>query len=322
MSERISIIMPAYNLEKYISDSIMSVQRQTYTDWQLLVIDDGSKDETPNIVQAIAVSDQRVQLLCQKNSGSAGARNAGLNAATGKYIAFLDGDDLWEPTFLAELLAAKQAAGTAMAYCGYLHLYDVGLKSKFSYPYVSGDILEAVIRGKTQVHIGCLLVDKSVIEQNNIRFTEGCLIGQDQEFIIKLVAVAEVQAVPRELMQYRIRAGSAINSQWNWQKHIHAILGLKRAAAAVLVQKAGVDSVSQLENIFQQRIAYKVFKFLWRMLKKGHQAEVRELMEADFGKDFAQLDVEQLKLVDRIKYRVVCSQNPLLWDLVAKLKVI
>lgn len=320
MNESVSIIMPAYNLEKYISDSILSVQRQTYTDWQLLVIDDGSTDTTPKIVAEIAASDSRIRLLSQKNGGSASARNAGLDAATGKYIAFLDGDDLWETTFLAELLAAKQTAGTDMAYCGYLHLYNMGVKSKFSYPYVSGDILEAVIRGKTQVHIGCLLVEKQVIDQNAIRFTAGCLIGQDQEFIIKLVAVAAVQAIPHELMQYRMRMGSAINSKWTWQKHIHAIWGLKRAAEVVLSKK--VETEPKLEKIFQQRIAYKVFKFLWRMLKKGHQADVEELMRGDFGKDMVLLDVKQLKTADRFKYQIVCSRNRFLWNLLKHIKFI
>jgi len=322
MNSEISIIMPAYNLEAYIANSIMSVQQQTFTNWQLLVIDDGSTDMTVKIVSDAAEKDCRIQLLRQENGGSASARTAGIDVAAGKYIAFLDGDDLWEPTFLESLLAAVHEANVEMAYCGYSHLYSMGVNTKFSYPYVSGDILAAVIKGSTQVHIGCLLVEKAVIERYAIRFTEGCLIGQDQEFIIKLVAVVKVQAVPKELMQYRIRMGSAINSKWNWEKHIHAIWGLKRAANVVLTQNTGTERATQLALLFERRISYKVFKFLWRMIKKGYQADAMQLLNEDFGRDLLKLDMSTLKLTEKMKYRVVYSKKTRLWNIIKYLKFI
>jgi len=322
MDSEISIIMPAYNLEEYIASSIMSVQQQTFTNWQLLVIDDGSTDMTSKIVSDVAEKDCRIQLLRQENGGSASARNAGLDIARGKYIAFLDGDDLWEPTFLDRLLAAVHEANVEMAYCGYSHLYTMGITTKFSYPYVSGDILAGVIRGSTQVHIGCLLVEKAVIERYAIRFTEGCLIGQDQEFIIKLVSVVKVQTVPKELMKYRIRMGSAINSEWNWKKHIHAIWGLKRAANAVAAQNSGAERASRLALLFEQRISYKVFKFIWRMIKKGYQADALQLLNKEFVHDISHIDVGALKLTDKMKYRIVHSKNLRLWKFISHLKFI
>ena len=89
----VSIIMPAYNAEKTIVESIESVLRQTYTNWELIVVNDGSKDSTTAVV--LAIYDERLRLIEQENGGVANARNNGINNAKGQYIAFLDSDDLW-----------------------------------------------------------------------------------------------------------------------------------------------------------------------------------------------------------------------------------
>ena len=323
MDNLVSIIMPAYNLEQYIAESIESVQYQRYSYWELLVVNDGSTDRTVEIVATIAAKDSRIRLINQPNGGSASARNRGLTEARGRYIAFLDGDDLWDSTFLSRLLEAKEQASADMAYCGYTHLYEYGLKSKFSYPYVSGDILPDVIKGGTQVHIGCLITDKVLIDKYGIRFTDGCLIGQDQEFIIALVSVARVEAVQAELMLYRIRMGSAINSKWDWKKHIHAIWGLKRSGEFALKQREGSPGYLQLTAVLRQRLAFKCYKFLWRMLKAGQLDDAARLLgEPDFGGYLELLDKASLKPVDKLKHAIVTGQNRTVWNIVKSLKFI
>lgn len=96
MEQLISIIMPAYNAKKYISDSIKSVLNQTYSNWELIVIDDCSTDDTSIIIKEYCKRDYRIKYIKQsKNSGAACARNKGIKEANGTYIAFLDSDDLW-----------------------------------------------------------------------------------------------------------------------------------------------------------------------------------------------------------------------------------
>ena len=89
----VSIIMPAYNAEKTIVESIESILRQTYINWELIVVNDGSKDSTTAVF--LAINDERLRLIEQENGGVANARNNGINNAKGEYIAFLDSDDLW-----------------------------------------------------------------------------------------------------------------------------------------------------------------------------------------------------------------------------------
>jgi glycosyltransferase involved in cell wall biosynthesis len=101
--------MPAYNVEPYVGESIRSALAQTYTDFELIVVDDGSKDGTADVVRQRAREDPRIHLVQQANRGLAGARNSALRAARGAFIALLDSDDLWEPDFLAEQMAILEA---------------------------------------------------------------------------------------------------------------------------------------------------------------------------------------------------------------------
>jgi teichuronic acid biosynthesis glycosyltransferase TuaG len=91
----VSIIMPAYNAERYIADSIRSVLAQTYQNWELVVVDDGSTDDTAEVARRFAASDRRIRYFRQQNGGPGKARNAGVEKSSGPLVAFLDADDLW-----------------------------------------------------------------------------------------------------------------------------------------------------------------------------------------------------------------------------------
>ena len=100
-----SIITPCYNGSKYIRETIESVLAQTYPDWEIYIIDDGSKDNSAEIAEEYEKKDGRIHLIRQENAGSAAARNNGIRQAEGQYIALLDADDLWLPEKLAKSLA-------------------------------------------------------------------------------------------------------------------------------------------------------------------------------------------------------------------------
>jgi teichuronic acid biosynthesis glycosyltransferase TuaG len=103
MDNLVSIITPAYNSEKFISETILSVQSQTYSNWEMIIVDDCSSDKTVSIVQNFIKKDARIKLLqLSKNSGTGIARNTALEEAKGYYIAFLDADDLWMPEKLSK----------------------------------------------------------------------------------------------------------------------------------------------------------------------------------------------------------------------------
>ena len=103
-NELVSIITPMYNASRFVAQTIETVLAQTYPHWEMIVVNDGSKDNCAEIVDGFAQKDNRIKLIHQDNAGSAAARNNALRNSLGKYICFLDADDIWHPNFLEEQL--------------------------------------------------------------------------------------------------------------------------------------------------------------------------------------------------------------------------
>ena len=151
----VSIIMPAYNAEKYIEESIKSVCDQTYENWELLIIDDCSKDNTLQIVQKFSKVDERIKCLNQiTNSGVAKARNRGLKESRGEYIAFLDSDDLWEKEKLEKQIKFMEDKKINFSFTNYTSISE---KGKFIKKTICPEKLnyEEALKGNK---IGCLTV--------------------------------------------------------------------------------------------------------------------------------------------------------------------
>jgi teichuronic acid biosynthesis glycosyltransferase TuaG len=120
VNDLVSIVMPAYNASAVLRDTVTSVQRQTYAHWELLVADDCSKDATRSIAEEYAARDNRIRLISlSQNAGPAGARQAAINAAKGRFVAFLDSDDLWLPGKLERQLRFMQMRGAAFSFTAF-----------------------------------------------------------------------------------------------------------------------------------------------------------------------------------------------------------
>ena len=125
----VSVVMPAYNASAYIEEAIRSVMNQTHTKWQLLVIDDGSCDDTCAVVMRLAEEDPRIALFRnEKNMGVAKTRNRGMDMCTGDYVALLDCDDWWHPQKLEKQLALAEETGADILYCSYGIMDECGDK--------------------------------------------------------------------------------------------------------------------------------------------------------------------------------------------------
>lgn len=120
MNDLVSIIMPSYNTGRFIKDTIESVLAQSYTNWELIIVDDCSTDDTDQIVDQYLTDDRITYLKNEVNSGAALSRNRALREAKGKWIAFLDSDDLWEPLKLEKQIAFMLEHGYAFSYTDYM----------------------------------------------------------------------------------------------------------------------------------------------------------------------------------------------------------
>ncbi len=127
MSELVSIITASYNVEQYIAETIASVQSQTYQDWEMIITDDASTDNTCKIIEEIAKKDGRIKLLkLKQNSGPAVARNQSIKKARGRFIAFLDADDIWYPDKLALQVKLMLEQNISVSFTSYQHIDEAG----------------------------------------------------------------------------------------------------------------------------------------------------------------------------------------------------
>ena len=113
----ISVIMPVYNQEKYLNECLDSVLRQTFQDIEIICVDDGSSDSSPSILKQYAKKDSRVRVLFQENQGAGSARNHGFSVANGKYVIFLDSDDIFEEKLLEKLFTKIEKTNSDVVVC-------------------------------------------------------------------------------------------------------------------------------------------------------------------------------------------------------------
>ena len=115
----VSVIIPAYNIEDYIGRCLDSIISQTYKNLEIIVVDDGSRDYTGEILDNYAKKDRRIKVIHKENGGVSSARNKGIEAAEGDYIGFIDGDDLIEPEMYKTLVDLLEEENADIAHCGY-----------------------------------------------------------------------------------------------------------------------------------------------------------------------------------------------------------
>lgn len=213
MTPRVSIVMPCYNASGHLVRSVASVQAQTMGDWELVAVDDGSRDDTWTQLVQLAQADPRIRPLQQANTGAGPARNRGLQAASGEYVAFLDSDDTWHPRCLDSLLQALQADPRArIAYCGW---QNIGLGGGRDAPYVppdyeAGDKLESLLRScPWPIHAAlCRLQD--VLDAGG--FDPELTSCMDYDLWLRLGSVHTLVRVPHVLAHYHHHGSGQITS--------------------------------------------------------------------------------------------------------------
>ena len=206
----VSVIMPAYNVAPYIGDAIRSALAQTHTNLELIVVDDGSKDETAAIVREFARADKRVHLVQQANRGLAGARNTALRAATGDYLALLDSDDVWEPEFLAAQLAILEARPDVDIVTGNGWYLDGPKNGQLARPYPDArpdPTLASILADEWSVFI--MAVFRRRVYTTVGTFDEEMRSNEDYDFWLRAAIAGCVFARnDRPLGHYRVRTDS------------------------------------------------------------------------------------------------------------------
>lgn len=213
MNPVISIVMPCFNAAAHLHLSIGSVLAQTLQDWELVIVDDGSTDQSWQTLLLLAAKDQRIRIFQQPNAGAAAARNRALREARGAYTAFLDADDTWHPEFLEAMMTALATDPVAgIAYCGW---QNIGLSKSRDQPFIPPEYensskVESLLGGcRWPIH-GALV--RTQIIRDVGYFDENLSSCMDYDLWLRLGTLHLLVRVPRVLAYYHHHGGAQITS--------------------------------------------------------------------------------------------------------------
>ena len=215
----ISIIIPIYNAENYIGKTIESFINQSFKNFELIMVNDGSKDDSVKIAKKkLEKSNLQYKLIDQENMGVSGARNTGIEEVNGDYILFFDDDDFIKDNYFNNIVEVIKKKDLDALFWGYdVSDEDGNIFRKYEqvYSYIDGilpgkKVVEKLLKGELNIRIGSCLFNKKIILNNNFRFIKNIRYGEDQEFHTRVLLKCErVASIKESKMVYLKRKNSA-----------------------------------------------------------------------------------------------------------------
>lgn len=293
----ISVIVTAYNIEKYLPGCVESLLAQTYRPMEIILVDDGSTDKTPQLCDAYTRENEFVHVIHKKNEGPSGARNAGLELARGDYIGYVDGDDRVEADMYEKMLDACLDTGAQIAICAYR---EVGEGAEECHP--SGKILqlsreetlELYINGDPRYHIyhsvWSKLFERKVIE--DIRFPKGRKSEDIMYTTWALTRASKCVFLDTPYYNYTVdRSGSIMNSQLHERRFKDEIPFWKEQAD--YLRQLGMQELAEKSAYqFYRKMLFYYIDFRDRKMKDS----AKELM------DFLRKEKDEIKRIYRKEY--------------------
>lgn len=212
--ESVSIIIPAYNVGEYLEECVRSLLCQTYTNYEVLIIDDGSTDNTYDIGKHLTVESEKVKLIHQENQGVSIARNVGIQKANGEFFIFVDADDIVAPQYIETLVECVKK--TDMGMVGFTS--EMGnietIVSMNTVDICASDMLENILCGTSyDGYLWNKIFQRKIIENNNLKFEKNIVVWEDLLFVLQyLKNCNKITISNKKLYYYRYREGSAVNN--------------------------------------------------------------------------------------------------------------
>lgn len=220
----LSIIVPVYNVASYLPDCLDSLLVQTYPNFELLLVDDGSTDESWAVLQAYAAKDSRVRIFQKENGGVSSARNFGLDRAQGEYIGFVDADDFVAPQYLEWLYRAADSCGAPMSMCAY-RCVEEGREAalekhctEYPQPRLVTEETYSWMCSASGGHCWRMLTHRDILK--DVRFDTTLWYGEDALFFMQeFLKAGKLAFVESPLYGYRIRQGSAVQQNGSSKRY-------------------------------------------------------------------------------------------------------
>lgn len=286
----VSIIIAAYNVQNYIENCLKSVQKQTYPNWECIVIDDGSEDETFRVAMSIAEDDERFKIVRQKHIGVSAARNYGLKLARGEFIAFMDSDDRYDYTFLEK---ATQGIENADLFISGIHNVQVDDNGE-EIPLESWSIPKLYFENKKELaayyirnhklllYSNCnKLYRNSILKANDIIFDESLQFGEDRVFNYTYLQYANKAITTEECFYYYYHRNRASLSSQFRKRHIVELMHLHQEKINWLRCVLDDSYEEELEDFIHYDIAKEYNNAKGMVIKNRHLLSEEALQEEE-----------------------------------------
>ncbi len=262
-NELISILMPAYNAAEFLPLSVQSVLDQSHNRFELIIVDDGSEDETLEIARRLAKEDERIKVFTKQNAGCSAARNYGLKHSNGSLIALLDADDTWHSTFLESMYCAlSEHPESCLVYCGWQNL---GVSKDRGKPYVPPDYNEGPDKNLSLLN-GCpwpihaALTRRCLIEKAG-GFNENLHTAEDYDLWLRIAMGNKIVRVPEVLAYYHHYGHD--NATAN-----HALVAIDQHKVQRAYLASNTDALHSLERrrakaLISKQLLYRGFECYW-----------------------------------------------------------
>ncbi|NSP12209.1 glycosyltransferase [Enterococcus faecalis] len=271
---KISIIVPVYNVEKYLEKCVRSILAQTFTDFELILVDDGSPDSSGAMCDQFAEQDQRVKVIHKENGGLSDARNAGIEIATGEYLGFVDSDDYIADDMYELLYTNIVKEDADLSICGIYDVYEGKEPVEKQQQYIVLDkvaamkmILEAKV---VSVHAVNKLYKKEIFE--DIRYPVG-MITEDGAVILSILEHTEKIVIDTQQKYYYFHRANSISSNLFSKKDLDTINVWKENENYIL------DWYHELSNVVHTRVCWANFIVLDKMMNSKLNNEEKKVQK-------------------------------------------
>lgn len=281
---KISVIIPAYNVEKHIERCLQSVINQTLKDIEIIIINDGSTDNTlENIKKVIDENDKRIKIISRINKGVSYSRNEGIELATGEYIAFLDADDWIEANFCEDVYLKLKQTNSDIITCDY-YINESQIVKRPEFEIINNkEYLKEILNGNIMPSVALKVIKRNILIQNNIKFNEKIKIGEDLLFSFDLSFLhIKVTNIKKPYYHYMIRENSASNS---YNKNILDILNVIRYIEDKLRSHNLYNKFKDEVNYLKYIHLYYLYIIIPKPFNKTHKLLYKAIKNIDINID-------------------------------------
>ncbi|MDZ4992178.1 glycosyltransferase [Clostridium perfringens] len=307
METKVSIIIPVYNCEDYIEKCLESIVSQLYKNIEIIIINDGSTDNTGEIIKKYVYGFNNIKYINQKNSGPSQARNTGINEATGEYLVFVDSDDTIEPLYIKLLYECIDNGNYDIVCCGYVDKSCYGEVKLNDFWKDNLEIEKKMFAKYCCSGVGGVLWSKifkrDIILKNNIRLRKDIFMSEDLLFVLEYCLKAErFAAIPNFLYQYNRLNEKSISSNVNINYMSNNIKVTKEVAN--LLSSIGISEYD-IKKIITDRVQNLVKSILISEVKNFNSStkecikKIRHVLDDDFIKLY-KLDFEAKSRLDKV----------------------